>query len=392
MLVNNITVGVDVYQLFPFPATFTEKFMEVWEWKTDVHSSFNNTEQRECLRENPRMTYEFSAWALRKDAAWFKNLVWSNIGGGWGLPMWHQPQMLSSDLGSGETVITLADTQDFGNYLCFYIDDFNYQFRAITSKTDTTITLTTATNHKFLSGTPVYPVHLARLEESQELKNITGNLLTSYCTFNCFSFANPYKNLVTGDVVYKSLPVLEFVNNWSDGLTDKYELKVSVFDNELSNFIRDLEGASPTITKTFSWFLNGKDNLNYFKAWLAARKGRLTPFWFPSQVRDFTYISHSGFELIVDFCGYSYLTLENSPREIRIEFMDGTVEYRHIESVVKVGETEELTVDVTLPVGDVRMISYLYLSRLDADRVEMVYQTNRFATASTPIRSLVYGE
>jgi len=390
MLTNDLTIGIDTYRLFPFQATFAEKFMEVWEWKTGVHSSFNNTEQRECLRDNLRMSYELSAWALRKDAALFKNLVWGNLGGGWGLPMWHQPQVLPSDLSSGETVVTLPNTQDFGNYLCFFIDAFNYQFRAITSKTSTTVTLSTTTNHTFLSGTPVFPVHLARLEESQELKNITGNLLTSYCTFNCYTFSNPYKDLSTGDVVYNSLPVLEFTNNWSEGLTDKYELKVSVFDNELSNFVRDIEGASPTITKTFSWFLGGKENIDYFKAWLEARKGRLTPFWFPSQVRDFVYVSHSGVELVVDFCGYSSLTLTNSPRDVRIEFAGGTVEYRHIENVVAVNETEVLTVNTPLPVGDIKMISYLYLSRLDADRVEMVYQTSRFATASTPIRSLVY--
>lgn len=390
MLTNTLIVGEDVFRLFPFPATFSEKFMEVWEWKTDIHSSFNAVEQREMLRANPRMTYEFSAWALREDANLFKNLIWGNLVGGWGLPMWHQPQTLKVGLAVGSTVLTLQNTTDFGGYVVLFIDAKNYQWVKILSKTATTLTLDTALTAPFLVGTPVFPVNLAKLEESQDLKHLTANLLTSYCTFQCLSVLSPYTGIQPNDVRYKEQPILEVDNNWAEGLTDKYERKVSVFDTELFDFSRDIEGGSPTITKTFNWFLNGKENLTYFKAWMLKRKGRLTPFWLPSQVKDFTYISHLNSTLTTKFSGFSFLSLTNSPRDIRVEFTDGTVEYREIASVLLNGDNEILTLTSVLPIGDIKAISFLYFVRLDTDRIEVVYQTGRFASALTPTRSLVY--
>ena len=52
---------------------------------------------------------------------------------------------------------------------------------------------------------------------------------------------------------------------------------------------------------------------------------------------------------------------------------------------------EELTLASALPegysAGDIRLVSFLSIARLDSDRVELLYKSPRFAVAATTIKT-----
>jgi len=230
------------------------------------------------------------------------------------------------------------------------------------------------------------------MEETAELKPLTGSLLTARCVFNCLPFIVPYTKLTNGEqIMYQSLPVHTEVTDWGQDMSSKLNIKITTFDNEVSAFLIDVEGKSPRVTKDFNWFLQGKTELLFFKSWLTTRAGRLKPFWFPSQTNDLVPISNTATTIIIKYCAYTNTVDNTKPvsKHIQIWFFNGTVVRKEVASSVIVGGTEILTlVDTISTTTSIKSISFLYLSRLDADRIEVNYQTPLFATSKTPMRSL----
>lgn len=160
---------------------------------------------------------------------------------------------------------------------------------------------------------------------------------------------------------------------------------IDELDNQVSiPRFHDVAGI-PFPTQKHNWVLSGRANYDQFKKTLFALRGRGTALWLPSFTDDMQITTDTP-------AGDKYLIVENfgftenggvitGYEHLAIFFVDGTREYRRIVGSTLLGDDEEVIgVDQAFYTGlkaaDVLRISFMRLSRLDQDRVEVVHVTD----------------
>ena len=174
-----------------------------------------------------------------------------------------------------------------------------------------------------------------------------------------------------------------------ESLDDPYSTRIDVLDYETGPFSQFSPWKYVKKKRTLKYVLQGMSEINTFRKWLHRRAGRQKPFWIPSfeddlRVSQTTLISNS--ILIYDD---NYLTFSSERKHICIFFTDGTFVIRTINSAAQQDAIQtNLQLDTTLGGIDpslIRGISYLSLRRLDTDKVDLNWLSNRVVIADIPI-------
>jgi hypothetical protein len=170
------------------------------------------------------------------------------------------------------------------------------------------------------------------------------------------------------------------------------------FDTETVNPVVDDPIGYTTIVRRMDWLMKSRKERADFRKWLYARAGRWKPFWMPSWNEDFklaSLLAGTGTKLVVDFAFYKRFVPATLMRNaLMIELFNGTRIFKDILSIDEISETEE-NVFIDSAVGfdiypqDVKRISYLNLSRLDSDTVEIFHETDTISRVSALIRTVV---
>ncbi len=148
-----------------------------------------------------------------------------------------------------------------------------------------------------------------------------------------------------------------------------------------------------------AWWMRGRKERADFRALLYLLKGRQGEIWLPSYQRDLSLaalVAPAATTMDIETTGYTlYLVGQLNRKDIRIELKNGTVLYRRITGSTTVdANTERLSIDSALGVqvapAQVRRISYMALSRLNSDSIDIMHVNagNGLATASAQFRSL----
>ena len=151
-------------------------------WKTSIQKSPTGKEVRSALYTWPRKKLEFSVFASTfAEQAYLKRVLFASLHEVWGVPMWQDETVLTSNVNAGETTINVENTaqRNFeADGLCILYQSYradNYEVAEIQSIGQTAITLKQGLSLSWPAGTRVYPVFKARLEQRQTLKSYTRN-------------------------------------------------------------------------------------------------------------------------------------------------------------------------------------------------------------------------
>jgi hypothetical protein len=152
-----------------------------------------------------------------------------------------------------------------------------------------------------------------------------------------------------------------------------------------------------SVNRTHRWLLVGRAAIAAFRAWLAARAGKLKPFWLPSFQSDLAVVAPVG---DTD----AFLTLENrgyaegpvaavGRRDLMITTVSGARFYRRVTAASEIDAAREMValdngLGTTLQPNDFRQISFMRLVRLDTDKVEIAHVTDEVAEVVLSLRSL----
>ncbi len=160
---------------------------------------------------------------------------------------------------------------------------------------------------------------------------------------------------------------------------------IDELDNETSiaRFF-DIPGI-PFPTQKHNWVLDGRANYEQFKKTLFALRGRGVALWLPSFTDDMQLVAdtpNGDKYLIVENFGFTQSGgVRTGYEHLVIFYLDGTRAYRRIVGSTVLGEDSEIIgVDQAfyngLKAADILRISFMRLSRLDQDRVEIVHVTD----------------
>jgi hypothetical protein len=363
--------------------------LERLEWLTDVIPTFVGGEQRRALRIAPRRLFEFDAILTAGDRRTAENALHDWQSRSWAVPVWMDAQPLPAAVAPGATTIAVdTTTRDFraGGILGLATSARNFEILQIDTLTDSQVNLVAPVSGSWPAGTAIiFPIIAARMHDALTLSRFDGD--TSYGRMR-FEAVEPSDWPAATESTYRGLPVLGTPPNWTEDIEQQFLRLLQRIDAGTGPVVTDDQGAGPIILQSHRWLMDGRAQIDAFRRWLYARRGRLSAFWLPTFAQDFTLVATIGSTattIDVEHCGYT-LTIAQAinRRDIRIELHSGTVYMRRITGSAEVsGQVERLTIDAVLGVSvapdQVRAISYMAVVRLDSDAAEISWDRHDLA-------------
>ena len=377
---------------------WSNPMLERLEWATDVMTAYDGTEQRIQLRGSPRRTFEFSFSASGQQRRRLDAAIYDWGARVWAVPVWPDGERLSTTRTAGSLTIPVTTAnRDYhaGGLVMLLNEDGGYEVTEIDTISSTTLTLLRPLNNTWLAGScMVYPVRSARLPQSHGFSRFTGDFAYGRVRMDAVDINEwPTAN----ETLYRSYPPLTEKPNWTRDIDLTFERKLATLDFGTGERVVVDESDEPNIVSDFGWFLESRPRIAAFRSWLYSRAGKFRAFWVPSWIDDITVVSIIGAQassIEVEHFNYTrHLVGSLHRKDIRIELKSGAVFYRRITGSEEVSATvERLSIDSALGQqvlpSDVALVSFMTLSRLDSDGVEINYFTGDSAQAAHPIRAI----
>lgn len=370
--------------------------LERLEWRTDVLTAFDGTEQRVKIRSLPRRSFEYAVTVSGADRRRMEAALFQWQGRAFAVPVWMDGELLASPVSAGGfSVPADTATRDYhaGGLAILLSSPNAFEIVEIDTVEASSLTLARALVSSWPVGAEVYPVRICYVPDEVRLGRFTGD--TAYGRMR-FDVDEASEYAAASETLYRAYPVLELAPNWVQDIEQTYAIKRSTFDPGVGRQFREIESNVPALVQTHRWLLDGRAELGGFREWLYARAGRLSAFWLPTWAQDLELVATVGSSALtidVAHCDYTDRIAQGiGRRDIRIETSTGTVYYRRIASSTEVSASvERLTIDsalgAALAPSDVRAISYMALARLDADAAEISWSRWDLGEAALNIRS-----
>lgn len=404
------------------------RITESWEYKTDILTSYDGSEQRICIRDTPRhfLSYDYDAMnqyhsqmlrgqiRVKQDVPYY-------------IPMWQNVSYLTSDLSkfSRQLPIDKDYVYDFRDveYVELFIGDTltganrNY-VRRIKNIIGNVLYLSSGIP-KDLDKRNAYLLPLRKCS----IQPISG---LNYVFSNGSGVTLNFEDIGLTTTKSISSEFLEYdtgINGWNKySLPDKYlgkevflfepvwvddedmQLTVNKNTNKLDNtsgvFLYDLKNSCSY--DVISWDINlmSKKEINRMIKFFKNMKGMQKGFWLPSMVNDIQ-ISDNNLSnsdtIYTSFYGMTEYYLSNGRiKYIVVFYKDYTCSISKIKSystkMIDGAEYCALKLDTPLskiPTKDnVAMISYFNLVRFNSDKLVLNYESNIVATTTCTFKEI----
>lgn len=389
-------------QVFPFSPNWRSPVLERLTWMTDVFEARDLTESRTPLRSFPRRHLEYELLEVEHNASVLDALLWGWQAKQYVLPMWTDPQRLQSALPAGSGSIPVAiDGYDFydGGRAVLWQDEQNYELVTIDiidtdTAGDTYLNLDGVTVAAWPVGTRLYPARLGRINPDTELTRITAAVVRGSVLFELDNSASTN----TDDTdTYLGVPVNTRRPNWASGVNQTYQRKLARFDYELGTVATLDVSELPVTTTSYRYAHENRADIADWRQWLHAREGRYKAFWQPQWLHDIQLtqaIAPADDILRIKALGMvANYNADTNRRDIALRHRSGVWYYRRIIAAGSAGAgLEDIQLNSALGITanptDFTHITWLVLSRLDADAIELNWITSAVATCDIAARSV----
>lgn len=382
--------------IWPFAYADDRGILERIEWLTEVLPSRNGKEQRQQVRGAPRRTYEFQITA-GEDArrARIENFLIAHHAKALQVPVWPDSDQVGP-LSAGATVVSF-DTAG---------KDYVVGGKAVISDGLTAEAVT-------ISGVASGSITVSALVADWPALSYIAPACSAYLT-DSITTSNPWTPVLSGTVRfesekgwnyaaateavdYRGYPVKMSSSLWALEGTTAYQREISGFDPGVgSRAVFDPTGVENTL-RQYRVALPNRAEIAAYRAFLFARAGRRNPLWMASGQCDLTITANIGSAdatISINNIGYAAMGLVPiGRRDIVIETVTGTKYYRRITGASAVSATTEtISIDsalgVALTTADIKCVSFMRLSRLQSDSVEISHRWPGVAESRIALFSL----
>lgn len=364
-------------------------------WLTDVLTAYDGTEQRVRLRDHARRSIEYAFLAHGHERRMLEALTL-----GWGgrlycLPVWWEADAVTISAGATSVTVTDAALKDYraGGLCVFYRDSGLTEAVEIQSITGNTITLRLPLANSFGAGSRVLPAVLARLDGEAPYAHWTDRVAMGRVRFEVDG--NLDRTPADIGATWQGYAVLDERPDRSEDVAETWARTLQVLDYLTGIVTVDDTTGAPVIRRTYSWLLNGRASIDRWKKWASARAGRLNALWLPTFADDLELVqpaaSSSTALHVRNTLSARYVGAHPLRAAVRIELASGTILHRRVTGIAEIdAQTESIAIDaalgVTIAPTDVRRMMWMSLARLNADALEIHYETDRLARLSVTFR------
>lgn len=387
---NDLTVAVIGARVLALPYLFQAGLLERLNWKTEVITSNDGSEQRLKLRNAPRQEFDFDIAIPNGQVAELDSLLYGWRGNFFGLPISSECRLsIGPTSGSSPNIDVNTEFGDFriGGLAIIYNSPTDFELVNILSFTTNQIIATADLTKVFPAGSLVMPVQVARLL-SNPTRRTNGHRQRLSARFqvteNIVLPTSAAPDQYKGFDVYLDEPLTigPFIN-------DTYNTRVDLVDFETGSFDTFSPWLKTKTQRTFGVQFDNLEDVWNFRLWTHRREGKLRPFWMPTFEANFTLITTGSLdvELLVTDEGQKGLSAGRNDLAVRT---DTGWAFREIISIVQSGNDLLVTLDTTLgfDASTVEYISFMGRKRLSSDRIEINWQGNNTGNASVPITEI----
>ncbi|WLQ13327.1 hypothetical protein O5O45_26750 [Hahella aquimaris] len=380
------------------PPDWSEPVIERLEWLTDVMRSQTGVEQRVRLRAQPRRSLEYRILTgTDRSRVLMENLLISWQARVYGLPWWTDAVASAMAIPAGTRTLPVDAThRDFAvGGLLGVMYDLRAEFAEIESVEPHQLTLKRPLERTWPVGSRIAPVCPARVRNDQSLTYVTDVIVAAKTQFR-LEEEGSLTALPEGDD-YQGYPVLLTPPDWREDLDGGVGRDWRELDYLTGRRVIDDLSGMDRRRRVHRWLLVGRAAIADFRRWLAARAGRLKPFWLPSFQSDLVVVAPVGAQdtsLTVENRGYATgPAAAVGRRDLLIHAVSGARFYRRILGASEMDAASE-QISMESPLGsamattDFLRISFLTLVRLDADAVEITHHTDALAEVTLSLVTL----
>ena len=354
---------------------------EKLEWKTDILRTWSGAEQRRALRISPRRSFQYTSTVSDQERKLAETRLFAWTSHEWALPIWPDGQYLSVAISQGAgTISCKTANRDFvdGGLAIVMTSAAAYEIVQVTTVSDDSLLLSIGTQKAWAVGARLYPVKLARTLENPKITRLSGKDASIDGTFTLVDISDWDTDSVT---TYRGYPVLEDSPDSETGQDAEYQRYTSTVDADtnLAIAVDDRAGVGfPQVAH--SWWINGASAMAKFRALMYTLKGCQGEIWVPTYQADIRItadVTAGASVLSIEAMDFAvHLDSVQNRRDIRLELMGGTVYYRRVNGASQQDDGTELislseSLPVDIPSASVRRISFMTLSRLSSDTVEI---------------------
>lgn len=386
--IPDISIPITGSRIVLLPVTYRDKVKETLMFKTDVMNSYNGTEQRVMIRQNPRHRLAIRAYLNKDDRFRVENLIYGWRGRIWAIPMWPEARY-GSPITEGDLTVyvdtTYADFRVDG-LAVVYEHSRKFDVFQIASKTGTSLTLDRGVNDDY-DNPIVMPIRSARMVKDPVRKTTGYDAILEAILEVTDNLAYPAAASAiqfNGEDTF----FMEPLQTTADGAPDRYEHRVDLMDNTTGvieqftpwNFLR--------VNREFELIIEGPQDIWEMREWLYRRAGKLRPFYMPTYENNMRLLSQGTItdSFVVEEDAFS--TQSSARNHIAIKLTDGSYLFRTvIASEINVDGNTDITVDPSLNIQaeDVDEINFFGLKRLTSDEIDITWMPNNVVSVVIPI-------
>lgn len=366
-------------------------------WLTDIIPSYDDTEQRICLRVRPRQKIQMSViFEDEEQDMLMRGVLFDWLPRIWGVPTWWEARCPSSSIEAGTNVIAV-DTR-FGDFrlgsLVALVEDDSFEVFNINTFDDTSITLTSLTINAYTQFASVVPVRTAVANTQPSISRRAINVETvnmQFTTLDNIDLAD-----TTGQSMYAGKVLLDDPNLMGSAqLSEQFERPVTIIDNGTGTITQTSAIDRSRIRSTKGWLISGLQELWRVRRLVHSFRGSQQAFFIPPFRQDLIVTRDIGANATTFFIKNvqytQYIKSRRPLADVRLTFVDGTTSVRQITGSSLSGAEEILTVDTlwstsSIPTSSIIRAELVMLMRISDDKVTF---THNAAYQSKAIVNLV---
>lgn len=386
-------MAIETIPVWPFEPNWSNNVTETLEWLTTILTSPTGAEQRRCNRLFPRREIEFTIAVADGERTAADTHIMLHGGRTMYLPLWHESYRLATPAVASAIALSVEDADNGGFaagdilFVGSVTGPFDYELVEVAGVSGEVVTLAGSTSKPWPQHSRVHPVRKARLTDQPAFSGASDSLSTASCVFATMEVNDEHDLSVAAESfeTYDGFNVLTTEPDWSSKATRSFERMIDTYDNQVSSPIfRDTAGISFP-TQSFHWINRGRAEYERFRKTVYALAGRFRPVWLPTFAADLQMVASTAAgasNLTIGMIGYTASGGIVTGRDrICIMKKDGTRHYRRIIGSSVTGDGHEVVVlDSPFAAGlerdSVLRISFMQLSRLNQDRLEIVHKTD----------------
>lgn len=377
--------------LLPFRPNWEAPIKETLSWLTDVLPARQDYEQRAAVRMRPRRSLEYDFTLLdNTERRLFKAFLFANKKRAIYIPIVTDEVSLTADAPASSSALDFVSTNfDFNDdgALAVYKDERTFEVATIDTVGASSTSLTAPTSESWTVQTArVIPLARAIAETPIRINRVTDSIEEATVRFQILPEDVPlaphrlgtYSPRYTLNGVEVFDPFVLGPNNWEEDGKGSVSIRATDAESVAGIFSRTPWDTAPREITSYSFFLDGRDEIAMFLAWWWNMEGRTKPIWVPTLQEDFKFVSATTGQIVVEDHEQTELYLwHESRRDLAIVYTDETMAFRRITSAQASGSNDVLFLNADVSPTNLWFVSFLKLSRLNEDTIDLVWHTDQ---------------